>query len=83
MDEVVVDGITYVRLYYPSFAAEGDPAVFWGNFDEKEREEIRRKMMEHLVEVGFFMRKEDYERKRSIYEKEHSIYEKDELFYGL
>jgi hypothetical protein len=76
MDEVVVDGITYVRIYYPPFAVEGDPSGFWDQFDEKECEEIRRKLMEELVEAGFFMRKEDYERK-------HGIYEKGELFYGL
>jgi hypothetical protein len=76
MDEVVVDGVTYVQLFYPPNTAMGDPSGFWDNFDKKKREEIRCRMIKHWVETGYFMRKENYE-------KEHSIYEKDELFYGL
>jgi hypothetical protein len=76
MNEVVVDGVVYVRIYDSAALIVGDPSGFWEHFDEKEREETRRKLIEHLVEVGHFMRKEDYE-------KEHSIYETDELFYGL
>jgi hypothetical protein len=75
MDEVTVDGVTYVRLYYPAPVA-GVPSGFLDNFDEKEREEIRRKLIEELVKAGYFMRKDDYKRKQSVYGK-------DELFYGL
>jgi hypothetical protein len=76
MDEVVVYGVVYVRLYGSPAPAAGDPSGFWDNFDEKEREEIRRRMIKSLVEAGYFMRKDDYK-------KANSIYEKDELFYGL
>jgi hypothetical protein len=76
MDEVVVDGVTYVRLYYPSTPFFGDPSGFWDQFDEKERNEIRQRMIVNLVEAGYFMRKDEYEKK-------YSIYKADELFYGL
>jgi hypothetical protein len=76
MDEVVIDGVAYVQLCYPSTLMLGDPASFLDQFDEKKRNEIRQRMIADLVEAGYFMRKDDYE-------KEHSIYKKDELFYGL
>jgi hypothetical protein len=69
MDEVVIDGVAYVQLYAPLKRTFGNPLVFWNRFDEKERNEIRRRMMERLVEAGYFMRKDDYEKKHSIYKK--------------
>jgi hypothetical protein len=76
MDEVIIDGVFYVQIGYPSTPMLGDPSAFLNQFNEKERNEIRRKAIANLVEAGYFMRKDDYE-------KEHSIYKKDELFYGL
>jgi hypothetical protein len=75
-DEVIIDGVAYVQIGYPSTPMLGDPSSFLDQFDEKERNEIRRKAIAHLVEAGYFMRKDDYEKKNSIYEK-------DELFYEL
>jgi hypothetical protein len=75
-EEVIVDGVTYVRLHYPSSQVFGDPSAFLDQLDEKEREEITRRIIKHLVDAGYFMRKDDYEKK-------YSIYEKGELFYGL
>jgi hypothetical protein len=76
MDEVIIDGVAYVQLYCTSGQASGDLSGFLDQFDEKKRDEIKRRMMVHLVGAGRFMRKDDYEKK-------HSIYKKGELFYGL
>jgi hypothetical protein len=76
MDEVIIDGVAYVQLYACLKRASVNHSGFLDQFDEKERNEIRRRMMAHLVEAGYFMRKDDYEKK-------YSIYKKDELFYGL
>jgi hypothetical protein len=74
-DEVAVDGVTYIRLWRPPAACFGDPSGILDHFDGKECYEIRRRMMAHLVEAGYFIRKDDFEKKH--------IYKKDELFYGL
>jgi hypothetical protein len=78
MDEVVVDGVTYIRVYskYPFDHSFGDPSGFWDNFSENEREEIKRRLIAELIGAGYFERKDQYEKKNSIYKK-------DELFYGL
>jgi hypothetical protein len=88
MDEVIIDGVAYVQLYYPSAPVLGDPSGIWDRFDEKERNEIKRKMIAHLVEAGCFMRKDDYEKRQSMYERDVRgekpiVYEEDELFYGI
>jgi hypothetical protein len=75
-NEVVVDGVAYVQCHCPHTDFSGDPSGAWDRFGEKERDEIRRRMIAHLVEAGYFMRKDEYEKKNSIYGK-------DELFYGL
>jgi hypothetical protein len=76
MDEIVIDGVSYVVCYKPSGCIFGDASHIFDRFNEKEREEINRRMIGHLVEAGYFKRKEDYE-------KEHSVYKKGELFYGI
>jgi hypothetical protein len=76
MDKVVVNGVTYVRLYYSSTKFFGDPSGFLDHFNEKERDEIRLKMIVKLIEAGHFKRKDEYKKKNSIYKN-------DELFYGL
>jgi hypothetical protein len=76
MDEVIIDGVAYVRLYASLKRTSVNASGFLDQYDEKERNKIRRRMMAHLVEAGYFMRKDGYEKKNSIYQK-------DELFYGL
>jgi hypothetical protein len=77
MDEVVVDGVTYVRVHYPCPVwVAGDPSRIWDQFNKKEREEIRRRIMAVLVEVGVFVRKDGCK-------KGNIVYKKDELFYGM
>jgi valyl-tRNA synthetase len=76
MNEVIIDGVTYVATCKLSVCIFGDPSRLWDRFNGKKLEEIRRKMIARLVEDGYFERKEDYEKK-------HSIYGKDELFYGM
>jgi hypothetical protein len=75
MDEVVVDGVAYVCTY-PPIQIFGDPSRIWNQFNEKEREEIRRRIIADLVEGGVFVRKDDYG-------KGNIAYKKDELFYGM
>jgi hypothetical protein len=75
-NEVVIGGVTYVQVHFPAGNFCGDPSGFWNRFTEKERDDIRWKMMADMVEAGVFVRKEDYN-------KEHGIYKKDELFYGM
>ena len=75
--EVEIDGVVYVDIgieHSNNFI--GDPSSFWKLIDEKDKATVKRKLLEHLIEAGWFVRKDDYE-------KEHSIYKKDELFYGL
>jgi hypothetical protein len=73
--EFEFDGITYISLYHSSNTYGGDPSGFWDGMGEKERHEIKRKMIEHLIGTGYLIRKSDLE-------KRNSIYGKDELFYG-
>jgi hypothetical protein len=74
--EFEFDGITYLSGYYGGHIYGGDPSGFWEGIEEKERHEIKRKMIKHLVEVGYLIRKSDLE-------KRNSIYKKDELFYEM
>jgi hypothetical protein len=66
-------GDLYINRHKSSF---GDPSAFLNNFTEKERNEIRKKMREILIEDGYYTRKD-------VWEKQHSIYKNDELFYGM
>ncbi|MDR3061265.1 MAG: hypothetical protein LBU57_04015 [Dysgonamonadaceae bacterium] len=74
-NEVIVDGVTYVRLFFSSTEVLGDISHFWDQFDRQKRDEIRRKMMEHLVEDGYFIRKDDFEKKQRIYWEDELFYE--------
>jgi hypothetical protein len=75
--EIEFDGVTYVFQYHNDYTYHsGNPSGFWDRMDEKERHEVQRRMIEHLLETGYLIRKSDLE-------KRNSIYKKDELFYGL
>jgi hypothetical protein len=75
-EEVIIDGVSYIKIwgnlnekYY------GDPSAFLRNyFTEEKLLEFRRKAMAHLVEAGYYARKDYWERQRP------KTYKQGELF---
>jgi hypothetical protein len=74
--EIEFDGVIYVFRYHNDYTCRNNAHDFLGGMEEKERHEIKRKMIERLLEVGYLIRKGDLK-------KRNSIYKEDELFYGL
>jgi hypothetical protein len=76
VDEIEFDRVVYISLYHTGHTYLGNPSDFFFSMEEKDRHEIRRKMIKHLIEAGYLIRKDDLEKKNSIYGE-------DELFHGL
>jgi hypothetical protein len=75
MDEVIIDGVSYIRIMGYQHKYSGDPSAFLNNFTEKERNEIRKNMMAHLVEAGYYERKDVWEKQRPKTYKQGSLFD--------